>query len=103
MELASAGILVNGQALSSTAILADDSAGRPLPRQAMGERLVAAGEVWVLSAHVHSFDSRYFGPIGAGQVLGTLRQLVTGGGADPCALVVEIRRAHQIGSNSMGR
>jgi conjugative transfer signal peptidase TraF len=97
LELAIAGISVNGQALSSTAILADDSEGRPLPRQPLGKRVVAAGEVWVLSAHARSFDSRYFGPIGAGQVLGTMTPLMTAGGVDPTILAGEIRRAHDGG------
>jgi conjugative transfer signal peptidase TraF len=95
LELAPAGIKVNGQLLSSTAACAVDSGGRPLPRQPPGERRVAAGEVWLLSAHPRSFDSRYFGPIGAAQVLGTMTPLITAGGADPTALVREIRRAHR--------
>ncbi len=94
VELAVAGIVVNGRALPSTASLAVDSAGRPLPRQPVGERRVAAGEVWVLSAHAHSFDSRYFGPIGAAQVLGTMTPLIVGGGVDPATLAGQIRRAH---------
>jgi conjugative transfer signal peptidase TraF len=94
VELAIAGISVNGQALSSTAILADDSEGRPLPRQPVGERRVAAGEVWVLSPHARSFDSRYFGPIGAAQVLGTMTPLIVGGGVDAATLAGQIRRAH---------
>ena len=94
LDLADGGIAVNGRALLSTASLAVDSAGRSLPWQPEGERRVAAGEVWVLSSHRHSFDSRYFGPIGAAEVLGTLIPLVTAGGVDPSRLAGEIRRAH---------
>src|ERR1700687_4650892 len=94
LDLADGGIAVNGRALLSTGSLAVDSAGRSLPWQPEGERRVAAGEVWVLSSHRHSFDSRYFGPIGAAEVLGTLIPLVTAGGVDPSRLAGEIRRAH---------
>ena len=95
LELAPAGMKVNGQQLSSTATSAVDSEGRPLPRQPTGVRRVAAGEVWLLSAHPRSFDSRYFGPIGAAQVLGTMTPLITAGGVDPTTLARETRRAHR--------
>lgn len=95
LELAPAGIKINGRLLPATATRPVDSAGRPLPRQPAGERRVAAGEVWLLSPHPRSFDSRYFGPVGAGQVLGTMTPLITAGGADPATLAREIRRAHR--------
>ena len=94
LEVALAGIKVNGRLLSSTATRAVDSRGRPLPGQPAGERRVAPGEVWLLSAHPRSFDSRYFGPVGAAQVLGAMTPLITAGGVDPTTLAAEIRRAH---------
>jgi conjugative transfer signal peptidase TraF len=100
LDLAPGETTVNGQALSSTAILAVDSGGRPLPRQPVGLRRIAAGEVWLLSAHARSFDSRYFGPIGAGQVLGTMTPLITAGGVDPTPLAAQIRRAHHNGAST---
>jgi conjugative transfer signal peptidase TraF len=94
LDLELGGITVNGQALSSTVTLAFDSEGRPLPQQAVGERRVAAGKVWVLSAHLHSFDSRYFGPISSGQIVGTMTPLITASGLDSTGLAAQIRRAH---------
>ena len=97
LVLALTGITVNGQALSSTATLAADTEGRPLGRQPTGERRVGAGEVWLVSTHEHSFDSRYFGPVGTWQILGTMTPLITAGGVDPTMLGSEIRRAHECG------
>jgi conjugative transfer signal peptidase TraF len=91
-------IALDGRRLAGTATVAADREGRPLPRVAGGERRVAAGEVWVISAHPRSLDSRYFGPIGAGQVIGRLVPLLTGGGADAGALAAEIRQARAGGA-----
>jgi len=63
---------VNGVVVGS--ILSIDSAGRPLP-QWFADRVLDHDELIVGSSHARSFDSRYFGPIHAGQVLGVYRRL----------------------------
>lgn len=58
-------------------VLAHDGAGRPLPSWLHCRRLVH-GELFLLGdAHPASFDSRYFGPVGADAVLGIARPLWT--------------------------
>jgi conjugative transfer signal peptidase TraF len=93
LEVGAGAIALDGRRLAGTATLPADLEGRPLPRAAGGERRVADGEVWVISAHPRSLDSRYFGSIAAAQVIGRLVPLLTGGGADAGALAAAIRRA----------
>lgn len=58
-------------------IAVQDGQGRALPRW-RGCRRLAAGEVFVFSARVpNSFDSRYYGPVAAGAVLGVYRLLAS--------------------------
>lgn len=63
---------VNGVLLGSIASV--DSAGRPMPCWCAA-RVLDGDELLVGSSHPRSFDSRYFGPIHAGQVLGVYRRL----------------------------
>jgi conjugative transfer signal peptidase TraF len=93
LEVGGGTIALDGRPLPATASLAADAAGRPLPRVPPGARRVGSGQVWLVSPHPLSLDSRYFGPIAAAQVLGRLVPLLTAGGADPGALTGEIRRA----------
>jgi conjugative transfer signal peptidase TraF len=95
VELAAGGVALDGRPLPATAMRALDAAGRALPRQPAGGRRVAVGEVWVVSPHPLSVDSRCFGPLPASQVLGRLVPLVTMGGADPGLLAASIRRARR--------
>lgn len=46
-----------------------DAAGRRMPMW-WGCRTLHAGQIFLLAEHPNSFDSRYFGPIDAGQVAG---------------------------------
>jgi conjugative transfer signal peptidase TraF len=65
------GITVNGVASPQTALLAQDSAGRPLQSVPTGIYRVAPDQVWLLSDHdSRSFDSRYFGPVSVKQLIG---------------------------------
>lgn len=52
-----------------------DSAGRSLPTYAIC-RALQEGEVFVATS-VHSFDSRYYGPIRSSDIVGTLSPLMT--------------------------
>ena len=66
---------VNGMRVGSIASI--DSAGRPLPHWS-DARVLSGDELLVGSSHARSFDSRYFGPIHANQVLGVYRRLSFG-------------------------
>ncbi|AZS19206.1 S26 family signal peptidase [Caulobacter sp. FWC26] len=68
---------VDGRALGP--IATRDGAGRPLPRW-RGCRRLARGEFIVFSDRIpNSFDSRYYGPIQATQILGVYAPLWTTG------------------------
>lgn len=64
---------INGAFLG--AVANTDSAGRSLPRWRVA-RTLKAGELFVGSTRtVHSFDSRFFGPIHASHIVGVYRPL----------------------------
>jgi conjugative transfer signal peptidase TraF len=65
---------INGEPLG--AILAEDSAGRPLP-QYEGCGRVPEGLLYVGSHHPKSFDSRTFGPVRVADIRGTVTPLWT--------------------------
>ena len=70
------GMAVDGKPVAGTGPLAEDEAGRPLHPIPIGAYRVEPGEVWLLSGHdPRSFDSRYFGPVPAGNVTGVARPL----------------------------
>lgn len=52
-----------------------DKFGRVLPVWS-GCKLLREEEVFVLSRHLDSFDSRYFGPVGGGLIIGTAKPLI---------------------------
>jgi conjugative transfer signal peptidase TraF len=63
-------VSINGKAVVRQ--LAADNEGRPLPRWS-GCQVLGAGEVFLLMEKVpDSFDSRYFGPVRAGSIIGRL-------------------------------
>ena len=52
------------------------SDGRMLPAWS-GCRVLAPNEIFLLSRHPNSFDSRYFGPVSTGDVVGVAHPLLT--------------------------
>lgn len=61
-------ITINGHRI--TGRLLEDSVGRPMPWW-QGCRLLGKGEYFLLMDEVpNSFDSRYFGPVGSGDIIG---------------------------------
>jgi type IV secretory pathway protease TraF len=58
--------------------LKQDKSGRSLPVW-KGCKQLRENEVFVLSRHRDSFDSRYFGPVGTGLIIGTAESLITVG------------------------
>ncbi len=67
-------ILINGIARARAA--ATDLSGRPMPVWT-GCRHLKAGDVFLLGGGPDSFDSRYFGPVSSGDVVGRATTLVT--------------------------
>jgi conjugative transfer signal peptidase TraF len=55
--------------------LKNDKSGRALPVW-KGCKLLGEREVFVLSKHRDSFDSRYFGPVSMGLIIGTAKPLI---------------------------
>ena len=70
-------VTVNGAPLPSSATLAADSNGRPLPHDPFGTHRLEHGELWVFSPAERSWDSRYFGPIRRDQVVATVVPVLT--------------------------
>lgn len=69
-----ASITINGvSAATAKAATAD---GRTLPAWS-GCRQLGADDVLVLARHAGSFDGRYFGPIGADQIVGVAHPILT--------------------------
>ena len=78
VELSWHGISVNGVLLPNTAPLSKDTKGRPLEPWHFGRFPVAQGTVWVASSyHSRSFDSRYFGPVGATAIRHRMKAFLT--------------------------
>src|ERR1035441_2594766 len=78
VELSWHGISVNGVLLPNTAPLSKDTKGRPLEPWHFGRFPVAQGTVWVGSSyHSRSFDSRYFGPVGATAIRHRMKAFLT--------------------------
>ena len=72
VSVSDAGVLVNGTQLPNSVPAERDSAGRPMPsliaKGAYQTRL-AADELWLASFFSSaSYDSRYYGPVRAGQI-----------------------------------
>ena len=67
-------ILINGIARARAA--ATDLLGRPMPVW-IGCRHLQAGELFLLGGGPDSFDSRYFGPVPSGAVIGRATPLAT--------------------------
>jgi conjugative transfer signal peptidase TraF len=72
------GILVNGTPLPNTQQFTKDNRQRPMNPWPEGTYTVAPGTLWVVSTYnKYSFDSRYYGPIYASQVIAHVKPLWT--------------------------
>ena len=69
------GLTSGGVLLPSSAPRLLDSAGLPLPHAAFGTYRLPPGSVWLYAPEPRSFDSRYFGPLPAKDLLYRLAPL----------------------------
>jgi conjugative transfer signal peptidase TraF len=80
IELQEGFLSVNGVVVNRTSLQSTDSLGRPLDHAPLGRRLVADGEVWVLGIdRRRSWDSRYFGAVPVGAIVGSAKPILTMG------------------------
>lgn len=69
VEIRNDGVWINGLHLANSRPLARDRAGREMPVQRPGRRVLGNGEYWVQSTRsARSFDSRYYGPVRRAQI-----------------------------------
>ncbi|MGN0909775.1 MAG: conjugative transfer signal peptidase TraF [Succinivibrio sp.] len=73
-RIGSFGMEVNGKAIPSSAPLGTDAQGRELSPFSL-DRTLEAGEYLLAGATAQSYDSRYFGPAGEGEIKGRIRPL----------------------------
>ncbi len=72
------GIRLNGAPVLNSRTLPADSRGRPLPHYPWGEHVLRPNELWLFAPYrANSYDSRYFGPERASQVVSVLRPVWT--------------------------
>jgi conjugative transfer signal peptidase TraF len=83
VEVREAGLRVNGREVPRSGRFPRDAEGRPVPRVSAGVHVVRAGDLWLLaSVHRRSFDSRYFGPVPADNVLSVVAPVWVWGSQD---------------------
>lgn len=76
VTVSASGITINAMPIANSAPLTRDEAGRMLHAVPAGSYRVAPDEVWLLSDRdPRSFDSRYFGAVPVGNVLGVAHPL----------------------------
>jgi conjugative transfer signal peptidase TraF len=75
-EICRSGPLISINGRPAAEALMHDAEGRSLPRW-QGCRRLASGELFLLQPHFNSFDSRYFGPVLASQVIGVAHPVWT--------------------------
>ncbi len=84
VDVSDAGVIVNGEYLPNSGRVARDCARRPLPRIPAGRYIIAKGELWLYAPVGRSWDSRYFGPEPAANVLGLATPLIIVGEGRAC-------------------
>lgn len=74
------GVSVNREPILNSRTLARDSGRRPLPHYPWGNHVLEPRELWLFSPYrPNSYDSRYFGPVDASDVVSVLRPVWTWG------------------------
>ena len=74
------GIWVNWRPIANSRTLPRDSRRRALPHYPWGDYVLKARELWLFSPYrPNSYDSRYFGPVDASDLVSVLRPVWTWG------------------------
>lgn len=78
VEVTAERVLVDGEALLRSRPRREDQGGRPLESIWSGARRLGRGEVWLHSPYeARSWDSRYFGPVPATNILFVVEPVLT--------------------------
>lgn len=85
VDVSDGAVAVNGRALPNSGRRARDCADRPLPRIPAGRYLISPGTIWLYAPVARSWDSRYFGPEPAANVVGIATPVLIVGQGRPCA------------------
>ncbi len=71
-------IRVNGAVVPNSMTVSEDSRGRAIPHYTWGEHRIEPGELWLFSPyHRNAYDSRYYGPVQASQIVSVLEPILT--------------------------
>jgi conjugative transfer signal peptidase TraF len=71
-------VSVDGVRFPNSVTIQRDPSGRTIPHQGYGLRRVREGEVWLFGLNdSRSWDSRYFGPVPAQNIISVMRGLIT--------------------------
>jgi len=81
IDVLTAGVNVDGCRLPDSAPVAADNSGRRLRAWTPGGYRLAAGQVWLYAPNARSWDSRYWGPAAAADVLAFAVPLLTASAA----------------------
>lgn len=101
VEVAPAGVRINGVALPNTAQRRPEGAGAWVPLIPAGTYRVPVGEVWFISTtNPYSFDARYYGPMPVSRVQGVARPVWTW---DPYAAVLRAAGARAAAAGPLGQ
>jgi len=77
VDLSNAAVIINGTTLPGSAV---PKAGKDSPpRIARGRYVLGAGRIWLWTPYYRSWDSRYFGPARAADVISFARPVFAGG------------------------
>lgn len=87
VRLTAAATFVNGRGIAASGLQVEDSEGRPLVHHPLGTTRLGGSEYWVSGMNrSRSWDSRYFGPVRAGDIHGSVVPLlICGSSTEPGA------------------
>jgi conjugative transfer signal peptidase TraF len=85
VDVTNRAVSINGRPLPNSGRLARDCAGRPLAHIAAGRYTLARSMVWLYAPVPRSWDSRYFGPQRAADIIGTATPILIVGNGTACS------------------